>query len=77
MQESFQECYLHTKLEVTVCPHVGAIRENLVFYVVPIVATLGGWALLGEEISALTIVGFAIIGHDPSTTELSRLMVYW
>lgn len=59
---------------------VGAIRGNLVFYVVPIVATLGGWALLGEAISALTIVGFAtiffgfaIIGHDPITTELSRL----
>lgn len=59
---------------------VGAIRGNLMFYVVPIVATLGGWALLGEEISALTIVGFvtiflgfAIIGHDPITTELSRL----
>jgi drug/metabolite transporter (DMT)-like permease len=59
---------------------VGAIRGNLVFYVVPIVATLGGWALLGEEISALTVVGFAtiflgfaIIGRGPLTTELSRL----
>lgn len=59
---------------------VGAIRGNLVFYIVPIVATLGGWALLGEAISALTIVGFAtifigfaIIGHDPITTELSQL----
>ena len=39
----------------------------------PIAATLGRWALLGEEISAVTIVGFAIIGHDPITTELSRL----
>lgn len=59
---------------------VGAIRGNLVFYVVPIVATLGGWALLGEEISALTVVGFAtiflgfaIIARGPLTTELSRL----
>jgi drug/metabolite transporter (DMT)-like permease len=59
---------------------VGAIRGNLVFYVVPIVATLGGWALLGEEISVMTIVGFAtiflgfaIIGRGPLTTALSRL----
>ena len=69
-----------TELKKTVCQHVGAIWGNLVFYVVPIVATLGGWALLGEAISALTIVGFvtiflgfAIIGHDPITRELSRL----
>ena len=80
MRESFQERCLHTELEETVGQHVGAIRGNLVFYVVPIVATLGGWALLGEAISALTIVGFvtiflgfAIIGHDPITRELSRL----
>jgi drug/metabolite transporter (DMT)-like permease len=59
---------------------VGAIRGNLIFYVVPIVASLGGWTLLGEEISALTIVGFvtiflgfAIIGRQPIATELSRL----
>lgn len=59
---------------------VGAIRGNLVFYVVPIVATLGGWILLGEEISALTVIGFltiflgfAIIGHRQLTAELSRL----
>lgn len=59
---------------------VGAIRANLIFYVVPIVATLGGWVLLGEEISALTTVGFvtiflgfAVIGRRPITTELARL----
>lgn len=59
---------------------IGAIRGNLVFYVVPIVATLGGWALLSETISTVTIVGFivifigfAIIGREPITTELSRL----
>ncbi|SFK99702.1 EamA domain-containing membrane protein RarD [Halogranum rubrum] len=40
---------------------VGAIRGNLVFYVVPIVATLGGSVLLGESISTLTLVGFATI----------------
>jgi drug/metabolite transporter (DMT)-like permease len=40
---------------------VGAIRANLVFYVVPVVASLGGWALLGETISTLAVVGFATI----------------
>ncbi|QLG62953.1 DMT family transporter [Halorarum salinum] len=39
----------------------GAIRANLVFYVVPVVATLGGWALLGESISPLAIAGFLTI----------------
>jgi drug/metabolite transporter (DMT)-like permease len=40
---------------------VGPIHGNLVFYAVPIVATLGGVALLGESISTLTLVGFATI----------------
>jgi drug/metabolite transporter (DMT)-like permease len=40
---------------------VGPIHGNLVFYAVPIVATLGGWALLGESISTLTLVGFVTI----------------
>ena len=39
----------------------GAIRANLVFYVVPVVTTLGGWALLGETVSALAVVGFLTI----------------
>jgi drug/metabolite transporter (DMT)-like permease len=39
----------------------GAIRANLIFYVVPVVATLGGWALLGETISVLAVVGFLTI----------------
>ncbi len=39
----------------------GAIHANLAFYVVPVVSTIGGWALLGETISALTIVGFLVI----------------
>ncbi|MFC7142520.1 DMT family transporter [Halosimplex aquaticum] len=50
---------------------VGPIRANLAFYVVPVVATLGGWALLDETVSALAMagflvifVGFAIIGSD-------------
>lgn len=59
---------------------VGAIRGNLVFYAVPVVATLGGWALLGESVSQSTLAGFAVIalgfgivGHEPIGTELSRL----
>jgi drug/metabolite transporter (DMT)-like permease len=40
---------------------VGPIHGNLVFYATPIVATLGGWALLGETISSSTLTGFAVI----------------
>lgn len=39
----------------------GAIRANLVFYVVPAVASVGGWALLGESISGLAVGGFLVI----------------
>ncbi|WP_265111749.1 DMT family transporter [Halosolutus halophilus] len=39
----------------------GAIRSNLVFYVVPVVSTIGGWALLGESIAPLAVVGFLTI----------------
>jgi len=49
----------------------GAIRANLVFYAVPVVAALGGWALLGEVISTLAVggfvtifAGFAVIGSE-------------
>lgn len=39
----------------------GAIHANLAFYVVPVVATIGGWALLGETITASAVVGFLTI----------------
>ncbi|MDG5818433.1 DMT family transporter [Natronococcus sp. A-GB7] len=39
----------------------GAIEANLVFYVVPVVSTLGGWAILGERIAPLAVVGFLTI----------------
>ncbi|SDZ80453.1 Permease of the drug/metabolite transporter (DMT) superfamily [Haloplanus vescus] len=49
----------------------GAIRANLVFYAVPVVAALGGWALLGEVVSQLAVggfvtifVGFAVLGSE-------------
>lgn len=59
---------------------VGAIQGNLVFYVVPIVATLGGAALLGESVSALTLVGFltifvgfAVLGSKGIEAEVERV----
>ena len=39
----------------------GPIRANLVFYVVPVVATLGGWALLAEAIAPTAVAGFLTI----------------
>ncbi|WP_435066912.1 DMT family transporter [Haloplanus sp. C73] len=49
----------------------GAIRANLVFYAVPVVTALGGWALLGEVVSQLAVggfvtifVGFAVLGSE-------------
>jgi drug/metabolite transporter (DMT)-like permease len=39
----------------------GAIRANLVHYLVPVVATVGGWALLGETITPTTIAGFLVV----------------
>lgn len=39
----------------------GATQANLVFYVIPIVSTIGGWLLLSEPISGQTLVGFAVI----------------
>ena len=39
----------------------GATRANLLFYFVPVVSAVGGWALLGETISVLAVVGFVVI----------------
>lgn len=38
-----------------------ATRANLLFYFVPVVSAVGGWALLGETISTLSLVGFGVI----------------
>ncbi|GAA0212489.1 DMT family transporter [Halobaculum roseum] len=38
-----------------------ATRANLLFYFVPVVSAVGGWALLGETLSALSVVGFGVI----------------
>ena len=40
---------------------VGAAQLNLVGYLEPVVATLFGWALLGQLVDAKTAAGFAII----------------
>ncbi|WP_233274750.1 DMT family transporter [Haladaptatus cibarius] len=40
---------------------IGASEANLVNYVVPVVATLFGWLLLGEPITENTILGFLVI----------------
>jgi len=39
----------------------GAIRANLVFYVVPVVSTIGGAIILGESITPTALVGFLTI----------------
>ena len=59
---------------------VGAIQGNLVFYVTPVVATVGGSVLLGETISTLTLVGFAtiftgfaVLGADSLLVEARRI----
>ena len=59
---------------------VGAIQGNLIFYLSPVVATLGGWVLLGESVSTTTLVGFVVIfcgfavfGRDSIVAELARL----
>lgn len=40
---------------------IGAIRTNLAFYLVPVVAALGGWVFLGEAITPATVVGFLVV----------------
>lgn len=40
---------------------IGAIKSSIVFYISPVVATIGGWLLLGEPLSPTSAVGFSII----------------
>ncbi|MFA9517813.1 DMT family transporter [Halopenitus sp. H-Gu1] len=42
----------------TLLSRLGAFQINLNSYVVPVVATVTGWALLGETITAWTVIGF-------------------
>ena len=45
----------------TLLNRLGPFEINLVSYVVPVVATVAGVVLLAETVTALTIVGFAVI----------------
>lgn len=38
-----------------------ATRANLLFYFVPVVSAVGGWALLGETLSLQSLAGFGVI----------------
>jgi len=40
---------------------IGPVRTNLVAYLVPVVAALSGWLLLGASISPATVAGFFIV----------------
>jgi drug/metabolite transporter (DMT)-like permease len=59
----------------------GILEANLVNYVVPIVATLVGWAYLSEAITVWTVVGFLLIfvgfvlvKRDVLRTEVQRFL---
>lgn len=45
----------------TLIRRVGSVRANLVAYVVPIVAAVVGWVLLGQAVTLNTVVGFCIV----------------
>ncbi|WP_251343865.1 DMT family transporter [Haloplanus halophilus] len=45
----------------TLIRRIGPVRTNLVAYVVPIVAALTGWLLLGEPVTLATAVGFCVV----------------
>jgi drug/metabolite transporter (DMT)-like permease len=40
---------------------IGSTRTNLVYYVMPISATLAGWLLLDEQMTLSTVTGFGLI----------------
>lgn len=45
----------------TLLERVGPFQINLVSYVVPVLATVTGWALLNEPVTWLTVLGFVVI----------------
>lgn len=58
---------------------IGPVEVNLVGYVAPLVAALGGWLLLGERVAPTTVVGFgvivcgfALVKRDALWEELAR-----
>ena len=62
---------------------IGPVRTNLVSYVVPIVAAVIGWAVLGAGVSAVTVTGFVVvvmgfvlIERDAVQREVRRIRCY-
>lgn len=62
---------------------IGSTRTNLVYYVMPISATVAGWLLLDERITLATVAGFGLIAVGFVFVEyraLARLLretTYW
>lgn len=59
---------------------IGPVRANLVAYLVPVVAAVTGWLLLGEPVTLATGLGFlvvlagvALLERDVIVAELGRL----
>lgn len=48
-------------LYFTLLDRLGPFEINLVSYVVPTVATIAGWALLGERVTVFTVSGFCCV----------------
>lgn len=40
---------------------IGPRQGNLVFYAIPIVSAVGGWALLAESLNITTLLGFGVV----------------
>jgi len=64
----------------TLIRRIGPVRTNLVAYLVPVVAALTGWVLLGQPVTAATVAGFlvvlagvALLERRVVATELRRL----
>ena len=62
---------------------IGPVRTNLVAYVVPIVAAVVGWALLGAGVSPVTVAGFVVViagftlvERDAVRREVRRIRCY-
>jgi drug/metabolite transporter (DMT)-like permease len=52
---------------------VGATRSSLAFYLVPVVAAIGGRVFLGEAITATTVVGFLVVFAGFALVNRERL----
>lgn len=46
---------------LTLMGRVGALKANLVTYLIPLVALAVGWSFLGERLQPVALVGFAVI----------------